>query len=422
MADVTYELIEDHIYRYLRRGQPRFMVRMTIDTVQHKKKQIETLHKARQHRDRIIERQAVPVARPKAATLREAGAAFLTSCKARRLAPNTVANYSLGLEHLCEQFGTRRVDTLTREEVRLFLEAKLAGDWEPGPGKTTRFQKRKIGYGMVRNHMLMPLTDLFTRLEVEDKIPKNPFRKLAKELGTSSDEGLGSVQVDPFTEQEVHLLLFVSRPPRQIPPVKGRRQPRVAPVEWMLTNMLAHTGLRWGEAAALKVADLDFDRRRISVSKTFTPRYGLREFTKGRKDRWVDLTPSLLDDLKAYVEWLRLEASAEGRSPILLFPDRSSDVDDGPRLTANGERYLAMRSYHRYFWYPVLMANGLPDKTPHQLRHSYATILIGKGAGIEYVSKQLGHADVTITDRVYNHWKPPVGERRGVDLLERGGA
>jgi integrase len=228
------------------------------------------------------------------------------------------------------------------------------------------------------------------------------------------------VQVDPFTEPEIHLLLSVSRPPRQIPPVKGRRQPRVAPVEWMLTNVLAHTGLRWGEAAALNVVDLDFDQRRLSVSKTFTPRYGLREFTKGRKDRWVDITPSLLDDLKPYVEWLRLEASAENRTPMLLFPDRTlSTWEAGPRVAANRELYVAMRSYHRYFWYPILRANGLPDKTPHQLRHSYATILIGKGAGIEYVSKQLGHADVTITDRIYNHWKPPVGETRGVDLLER---
>ncbi len=121
------------------------------------------------------------------------------------------------------------------------------------------------------------------------------------------------------------------------------------------------------------------------------------------------------------MEWLRLEAAAVGRTPLLLFPDTSSrSLDaDSKRVAPSGEKFLTLSTYSKYFWYAILAANGLPLKNPHQLRHTYATILIGKGVGIEYVSHQLGHSSLAITDRVYNHWKPPVSETRRVDVLDR---
>ena len=49
----------------------------------------------------------------------------------------------------------------------------------------------------------------------------------------------------------------------------------------------------------------------------------------------------------------------------------------------------------------------------HDLRHTYATLLLQAGAPITYVSQQLGHRDASITLRVYAHWLPDVSRRGG---------
>jgi integrase len=53
----------------------------------------------------------------------------------------------------------------------------------------------------------------------------------------------------------------------------------------------------------------------------------------------------------------------------------------------------------------------------HDLRHTYATLLLHAGAPITYVSQQLGHHDASITLRVYVHWLPDVS-RREADRLD----
>jgi hypothetical protein len=52
----------------------------------------------------------------------------------------------------------------------------------------------------------------------------------------------------------------------------------------------------------------------------------------------------------------------------------------------------------------ILDAAGLHRRGPHQLRHSFASLLLQEGAPITYVSQQLGHRDASITLRVYAHW------------------
>ena len=58
-----------------------------------------------------------------------------------------------------------------------------------------------------------------------------------------------------------------------------------------------------------------------------------------------------------------------------------------------------------------------PDSRP-DLRHSYASLLLQKGAPITYVSRQLGHKDPSITLRVYAHWLPDVSRVTLVDALD----
>lgn len=65
----------------------------------------------------------------------------------------------------------------------------------------------------------------------------------------------------------------------------------------------------------------------------------------------------------------------------------------------------------------VLKRAGLRHIRVHDLWHTYATLLLQAGAPITYVSQQLGHADASITLRVYAHYLPDSSQR-DVDRLD----
>jgi integrase-like protein len=66
----------------------------------------------------------------------------------------------------------------------------------------------------------------------------------------------------------------------------------------------------------------------------------------------------------------------------------------------------------------ILDAAGLDRRGPHQMRHTFASLLLQDGAPITYVSRQLGHKDASITLRVYAHWLPDATHANLVDGLD----
>lgn len=70
-----------------------------------------------------------------------------------------------------------------------------------------------------------------------------------------------------------------------------------------------------------------------------------------------------------------------------------------------------------HIWRPLLRRAGLGHRGLHQLRHSYATLLIAAGAHPEYIQAQLGHASIQVTMDVYGHLFPGTFARL-VDALD----
>jgi integrase-like protein len=66
----------------------------------------------------------------------------------------------------------------------------------------------------------------------------------------------------------------------------------------------------------------------------------------------------------------------------------------------------------------ILDAADLHRRGPHQMRHTFASLLLQDGAPITYVSQQLGHKDPSITLRVYAHWLPDASSAKLVDVLD----
>lgn len=129
-------------------------------------------------------------------------------------------------------------------------------------------------------------------------------------------------------------------------------------------------GLRVSEVAALKIKHVDSGRMQIFVEKA-----------KGKKDRYVNLSPVLLDILRAYIKRYR------PKPLVHLFESEQT-----------GTAYPT-RTIQRIFQLAKQKAGIRKEVGIHSLRHSFATHLLEKGTDIKYIKDILGHFDIRTTER-----------------------
>jgi integrase len=146
--------------------------------------------------------------------------------------------------------------------------------------------------------------------------------------------------------------------------------------------LLAYTGIRWGEAIALRVADLDMLRRRVTVAENAvqvgaTIHVGT---PKSHKLRTVPLPPFLLPYLARQCEGKERDG--------LLFP--------GP-----GGAYQWRPHSKSGWWDRAVRESGVPKVTPHELRHTAASLAVSAGANVKAVQRMLGHASAAMTLDIY---------------------
>jgi len=169
-----------------------------------------------------------------------------------------------------------------------------------------------------------------------------------------------------------------------------------------LFELMVKTGLRPGEALALKVDDLNLTERKLRVERAV--RMGEVKETKTGDARDVDLSSELVGLLKNYVAELRKETLRNGwGEPSWLFPS----VTNTPLDPANVAKVF--RS--------ALKKAGLPKFRLYDLRHTCASLLLARCAPITFVAAQLGHSKPTTTLTYYARWIPSEGQSFA-DLLD----
>lgn len=152
-----------------------------------------------------------------------------------------------------------------------------------------------------------------------------------------------------------------------------------------LVLTLAYTGLRWGEVTGLRVKDVNPLRRRLNVVQNAVAVGNeiIVGTPKSHKKRSVPFPAFLADALTEQMA---------GKSPDdLLFPGEGGGYlrRSGTSQTSNG-----------WFINAVKRA-GLPRLTPHDLRHTAASLAISAGANVKAVQLMLGHASATMTLDTY---------------------
>ncbi|MFC3382792.1 tyrosine-type recombinase/integrase [Couchioplanes azureus] len=150
----------------------------------------------------------------------------------------------------------------------------------------------------------------------------------------------------------------------------------------LLVRFLAYTGLRWGEVSALRVARLDLLRRRVVVAVAFSEVGGeLIEGTpKNHQRRSVPIPRFLVDELAARV-------AGKGRDDLVF-----TAPNGGPLRNTN---------FRPRVFQPAAESIGLAGLTPHDLRHTAASLAVAAGANVKAVQRMLGHASASMTLDVY---------------------
>ncbi|WP_433319142.1 tyrosine-type recombinase/integrase [Micromonospora chersina] len=170
----------------------------------------------------------------------------------------------------------------------------------------------------------------------------------------------------------------------------------------------AGTGLRQGELFGLQVADVDFLRRTLTVERQVQPGAGgvvePGPLKNRHSYRTVPLGTVVVDALAAHL------AAHPATGTAYVFRDEAGQP-------------LHRGRFNRDVWAPARAEVGLPEATCHDLRHFFATVLIGAGHNPKAVAERLGHADPAMTLRVYTHLWPSDEDRtrQAIDDVFRAG-
>ena len=150
------------------------------------------------------------------------------------------------------------------------------------------------------------------------------------------------------------------------------------------------SGARQGELLGLKFTDIDWFNNQIHIQRTFNVGtwYKPKSRTSNRK---IDLGPSMMAELK---KW---KVACPPNENNLVFPNEAGNpINHGNML--------------RRHFYPALKAARCPRIRFHDLRHTYASLLIEQGENIKYIQSQLGHASPVVTLSVYAHLMNPINQ------------
>lgn len=275
-------------------------------------------------------------------------------------------------KHLMPRWGAAPLIDITRHDVKAWAASMTRSGLAPAS---------------VKRHVALFSASLAAAVDAE-VLTVNPAFRISVASGEVDDDRY-------LTHEEAALLLAQFAPPVRFTPDEA------------LVRLLFDTGLRWGEAAGLRIQRVDLERRTLRVAEVWDAKLNRpKAYPKGRRIRSVPIPPASVEHLEPLLQ----------RAPGELV------------FLSDGRPIQYSNFYHRR-WLPAVERSGLGRVRIHDARHTYASWMLQADVPLAEVGRLLGHVSWTTTQR-YAHLAKEVptsvlaalGGERGTFVGQRGTA
>src|SRR5262245_29533001 len=312
--------------------------------------------------------------------------------------------------HILPELGALPLNEITRDRVKQFVahltqkthSHVVKVKTKDANSKTVRTEKTiSAPYSKATIRLVLAeLCALLNHAKEDGWIQTNPAERLTKFYKNAK---IVHEEIQPLTAEEIPLFLAAAQ--------------QSAPEYYALFLCALHTGMRSGELVALRWSDIDFNGKFIRVQKNVYR--GKVCDTKTGKSRRVDISDELLHTLEQLRRSRKEEYLRRGTNEIpecvFLSPGRIIWDEGKPVGREEGKRVDMFNVKSRHF-HGCLAKAGLRRIRFHDLRHTYATLLLMQGESPAYVKDQLGHSSIKMTVDIYGHWIPGAN-RQAVNRL-----
>lgn len=262
----------------------------------------------------------------------------------KRSSPHTVEAYRNDLLQFASflkfSYETEDVSKATHQQIRSWIASML----------NEKYDSRSV------NRKLSTLKTYFKFLKREGSIEKNPMLKVvapktSKKLPVFVEEAKMDLLLDEIAFEEGF---------------EGQR-------DKLIIELFYFSGIRLSELMGIKETDIDYHNLSLKV------------LGKRSKERIIPLPPVLLTKIRTF-QTLRKEAGID--NPLLF-------------TTKKGEKTYPKLVYNIVNHY-LSQVTSLTKKSPHVIRHTFATTMLNNGADLNAIKELLGHANLSAT-QVYTH-------------------
>lgn len=240
------------------------------------------------------------------------------------------------------------------------------------------------------NHYLSVINRIFKYAVLMDILDSNPFDKVIKPKSKQTQR-----KGNFLTKEELKEFLKLA-------------QTATLSYFFPLVHLMSYTGLRQGEAIALKWSDIDFENKKITVDKTaarIKEKQTLQTPKTKNSKRVISIDPTTLSILKSW---------KKDQIKIYFKNGKHFEGDDNFIFTNQRGDWVHIHNFIRYFK-RFIADHKLKPITPHGLRHTHASLLFSAGVEPKNISDRLGHSTVQITLDLYTH----ITEEQRTDTVEK---
>lgn len=240
------------------------------------------------------------------------------------------------------------------------------------------------------NHYLSVINRIFKYAVLMDILNSNPFDKVIKPKSRQTQR-----KGNFLTKEELKEFLKLA-------------QTATLSYFFPLVHLMSYTGLRQGEALALKWSDIDFENKKITVDKTavrIKEKQTLQTPKTKNSKRVISIDPTTLSILKSW---------KKDQIKIYFKNGKHFEGDENFIFTNQRAEWVHIHNFIRYFK-RFIADHKLKQITPHGLRHTHASLLFSAGVEPKNISDRLGHSTVQITLDLYTH----ITEEQRTDTVDK---